>query len=120
MVTLDAKSTSGPLSGYPEIDSPEQEPLPPAYDAYGPSSSHGAASSTAITSHVRQPSSNAAPAHLAHLFSGPPNQEPLLPRGSASLERVSNIKTVTREGEIHSSDAELADRMLCSSASSLA
>lgn len=96
--------------------SPPQSPIsafldaPPSYDTLAPPSpsAQGASSSSSPLSHPRLASSP--PKETLHLFSGPPNPEPLLSRLDTPLEVLNNLEIVKKGLWFHATDKALQNR----------
>lgn len=105
-MVYDAKSTSS-------LDSPptyEQTlALPPDIDSHE-------ASASSSRNDVPQPPSGcdarerSVPKVLQHLFTAPPNAEPLAARDSTALQAMANIATTRKWGKTQSFDPRLQDR----------
>lgn len=106
-MVYDAKSTSS-------FDSPptyEQTlALPPALDSHeaaGSSSARNDAPQPGVRSEARERS---IPKILQHLFTAPPNAEPLAARESSTLQAVADIPTSRKWGRTQALDSRLEDR----------
>jgi hypothetical protein len=94
MVTSDTKSMS---SLAPDS--------PPSYDSILPEPSTPSGSSNAAAA-----ADHPTPKHIQHLFSSPPNAEPLLGKGSAPYTQVSGITTHVKWGRQVTFDPRLQNR----------
>jgi hypothetical protein len=98
MVTSDTKSMS---SLAPDS--------PPSYDSILPEPST-ASGSSAVAAAAAAVADHPAPKHIQHLFSSPPNAEPLLGKGSTPYTQVSGITTHVKWGRQVTFDPRLQNR----------
>lgn len=82
---------------------------PPSYDAIT-SPPPEASSSTQQDSFSLSSTPHQPPKDTLHLFSGPPNPEPLLGRLDTPLDVLNSIETTTKRGWITSHDYRLQNR----------
>ncbi len=85
--------------------------LPPSYDFATalPSSDAETSSSSGPSSSWEQ--SHDPPGHISHLFTGPPNADPLLGRSLAPTEAVASIEVRRKQNRIVTYDPRLSNRM---------
>ncbi|WVF65747.1 hypothetical protein IAT40_000479 [Kwoniella sp. CBS 6097] len=100
----DSKTPLPPSSSHDDLDLP-----PPSYDSALATASGSGSTSGAGPSGAQPPVDRTVPDHIAHLFTGPPNAEPLLGRNYVPPEQIKAVQWRQKGKIVESWDAKLSD-----------